>query len=240
MLTSRQQSLLLAALGIGLLVNPSAPGLHFGEGSVYRYEAAAVDYNQSAGLQVTDPETGQSITLDNVDDEIICEGFALRRACQFEYSVYDGANVSALPSRIGYSEYEFVYRNETFYRPTTVERAGDWYMRLDPVTDPDPLRYVADGGDLSPGAQSAIASGAVLTYRELPEANTLVREGGEYYTVYSTGVKRYWSGGSFCSSGGDGFCGTADSKRWTDSLLTLGSWVLGAALVGVALRSRDE
>lgn len=239
MLSSRRKSLLLLGLGIGLLVNPYAPGLHFGEGSVHRYDAAAVTYNQSAGLQTTDVETGRVLDLRSVDDEIICDGLALRRACQFEYSVYDGANVSSINRRIGYAQYAFVYLNDTLYRPTTVERSEEWYMSLDRVTEPDPLRYVADSDELSVGARTAISTGTVMTYRELPEATTLIRDDGQYYTLYTTGVKRYGSAGSVCSAGGDGFCSAADSKRWTDSLLTLGSWVIGLALVGFAVRSRD-
>lgn len=238
MVSARRKSFLFLVLGIGLLVNPYAPGLHVGDGSVYRYEAVAVTYDQSAGLQVTDPETGRDIQLRSVDDEILCEGPTIRRACQFEYSVYEGTNVSAIGRGIDSAQYEFVYLDEGFYRPTTVERAGEWYLTLERVTEPDPLRYVADSGRLSDGARQAITTGAVVTYQELPEANTLVRHDGQYYTLYTTGTKRYWGGGSFCS-GGEGFCSAADSKRWTDTALTFGSWAIGVALVVFAFRSRD-
>lgn len=239
MLSSRRKSLLLLILGIGLLVNPYAPGLHLGDGNVYQYEAATVTYEQPAGLQATDPETGRELHLRSVDDEIICEGPAIRRTCQFEYSVYKGTNVSSVGSSFGYAQYEFVYLNDTLYRPTTVERSGEWYMSLEQVTEPDPLRDIADSGVLSDSAHKAISTGTVMTYRELPEDNTLIRHDGQYYTLYTVGAKRYWGGGSTCSSGSDGFCSAADSKRWTDSLLTFGSWVIGVALVFFALRSRD-
>ncbi len=238
MLSSRRLSSLLLVVGIALLVNPYAPGLHFGDESVHRYEAAAVTYNESTGLQVSNLETGRELSLRSVDDDIVCVGPATQRICQFEYAVYDGKNVSAFGPG-GAVQYRFVYIDETLYRPTTVERAGESRMSLDRVTDSDPLRYVAKSGGLSKGARRTISAGAALTYRELPEDNTLVRHDGQYYTLYRTGVKHYGSGGSSCSSGGDGFCSAADSKRWTDSLVTLGSWVTGAALVVFAFRQRE-
>jgi hypothetical protein len=236
MLSSHRRSSLLLIVGILLLVNPYAPGLHLGDGSVHRYEAATVTYNESAGLHVTDPETGRELSPSSVDDDIICTG-SIGRVCQFEYAVYEGTNVSATPGE--YADYQFVYLNETLYRPTTVPRERQLRMSLDRVTGSDPLRDVATSGGLSEGARSVISTGSVLTYRELPEEGTLVRHDGQYYTLYEAGVKHYGGGGSFCGSSGDGFCGAADSKRWVDSLLTLGSWGIGAALVVFAFRSRD-
>jgi hypothetical protein len=233
---------LLFSFGIVLLINPYAPGIHFaevhgGEESVYRYEAATVTYNESTidkGLQMTEPETGRELSLRSVDDEIICDGFANERLCQFEYNVYDGTNVSGMGDT---SSYQFVYLSGALYRPTTVERQGGPQMSLNRVTDTDPLRHVADSGPLSGGARKAISSGSVMTYERLPEENTLVRHDGQYYTFYTTGFTEFsgsWSSGSSCSSSGEGFCSAAVSKRWTDALLTLCSWAIGAALVVVS------
>jgi hypothetical protein len=241
MLSSFGKSVLLLILGIGLLVNPYAPGIHHGQGSVYRYETAAVSYDQSDGLQVTNPKTGKQFQLQDVDDEIVCYGHATQRLCQFEYAVYNGSNISSLSENFGASHYQYVYFYNTLFRPTNVKQNGEWYMSLEQVNESDPLRNVAEQGVLSDGARTAIKSGSVMTYRELPEDDTLVLHNGQYYTFYKSGSKQYSrNGGSFCSSGGDGFCSDADTKRLTDTLLTLGSLVLGVALVVSAFWSRRQ
>jgi hypothetical protein len=195
-----------------------------------------VTYNESAGLHVTDPEAGRELSPPSVDDDIICTR-SIGRICQFEYAVYEDTNVSANPGE--YTDYQFVYLNETLYRPTTIVHERQLQMSLDRVTESDPLRDVATRGRISEGARSAISSGSVLTYHELPEDGTLVRHDGQYYTLYAAGVIQYGIGGSSCASSGDGFCVAADTKRWTDSLLTLVSWGIGVALVVFAFRSRD-
>lgn len=226
---------LAAAVGLALLVNPFAPGVHLGDGSVYRYEAASVEYRQDEGLRVTSVRTGDAVDQVSVDDEIVCVGSGLRRTCRFEYHLLDGGNVSSYPPSFAEARYEFVYANDRLYRPTAVERGGDWYAALEPVTDSDPLRYVADSSGVPSAERRLVEEGRTLTYGELPHGDQLIEVDGEYYTIYATAAKTYSGGGSFCSSGGEGFCGAADNKRLVDSALTLASWLAG---LGFLVRAR--
>lgn len=231
----KSKTFLALVVGLALLFNPFVPGVHLGDGDVYQYEAAEVEYGNETGLQVTSVQTGDSLDTLSVDDEILCTGSGLQRACRFEYHVLDGGNVSAYPHSFGYANYEFVYANDRFYRPESVERDGDWYMALEPVDDPDPLRYVAES-DVPRVERELAEDGRVRTYRELPHDDQLIEVGGEYYTIYTTAGKSYSGTGSFCSSSGEGFCGAADTKRWVDTALTLGSWLAGLWLVARAWR----
>lgn len=223
-------------LGFALLFNPFVPGIHFGDGSVYQYEAASVEYHQDGSLSVTSVRTGEALERVPLDDEITCFGGGLRRACQFEYYVLDGGNVSSYPRSFGNARYEFVYVNQQLYRPTSVERGGDWYMALEPVNDSDPLRFAVAETEIPSVERRLVADGRVLTYGELPHAGQLIEVGGEYYTLYSTASKSYSGGGSFCASSGKGFCGAADRKRLVDSALTVASWLAGLGLLALAQR----
>jgi hypothetical protein len=240
MLNTNRKLYLILIFGIVLLVNPYVPGVHLGDGSVHKYEAKTVTYNESAGLQVTDPETGRELSLRDVDDDILCDSFDDRYLCEFGYTVIDGFG-----ERVGHPD-QFVYLNQTLYRSDTDRNfRGEPPLRLvrvDESRTPDPLQHVAKHGDLSGGAEKAISTGSVLTYRELPEEDTLIRHDSTYYKLSKTGISR-WDGfggtGEFCSSNSADFCDAAGSKRLIDSLLTLGSWAIGFALVVFAFQSRD-
>jgi hypothetical protein len=231
------KTLLAVLLGLTLLLNPFVPGVHLADGSVYRYEAASVEYQQDGSLFVTSVRTGDAVGRIPLDDEIVCFGGSLRRSCQFEYHVLDGGNVSSHPRPFVSTRYEFVYANGRLYRPSSVERDGDWYAALDPVNESDPLGTVAARSGIPPVERRLVESGRVLAYGELPHDDRLIEVGDEYYTLYATASKSYSGVSSICSSGGDGFCGAADRKRVADSVLTLSSWLAG---LWILYRARGE
>lgn len=233
----KSKTFLTVVVGLALLLNPLVPGVHFDGGSMYRYEAASVEYEQNESLSVTSVRTGEPVEQVSVDDEIACLETGLSRACQFEYHVLDGGNVSSYPRSFAEARYDFVFADGRLYRPTSVERGGDWYAALEPVEDSDPLRYVAARTDIPSAERRLVEEGRVVTYGELPHADQLVEVGGEYYTIYATAAKSFSGGGSFCSSSGRGFCEAANRKRRVDSALTLASWLAGLWLVVRGWRS---
>lgn len=160
--------------------------------------------------------------------------------CAFEAAVLEGADVPTDRGEISRAHYSYVYLDDTFYEPTVMVRDEGSFAALEPVTDSDPLARVVMEGDLSAPARVAISGEQVLVHGELAEANRLVRYEGAYYTIYQSGSKRYGSVGSFCASSGEGFCDDADTKRWVDTLLTLGSRLLGGVLLVGAYRLRWE
>lgn len=231
----------LVLVGIGLLVNPIVPGIHVGDGSVYRYEAARVTYNGTDGLAVVDVAGGEAPAGIDIDDDVVCErGVTTARVCAFEAAVLDGTDVPTHRGEVSRADYSYVYLDDTFYEPTVEERDDGPYAALEPVTESDPLERIAMEGDLSAPARAAISGEQVLVHEELTEANRLIRNEGTYYTIYRSAHKRYGSRGSFCASNGEGFCDAADTKRWVDTLLTLGSRVLGGVLLVAAFRLRWE
>lgn len=234
------KTFLVILVGLALLLNPFVPGVHLGDGSVYRYEAASVEYQDDGSLSVTSVRTGEALDRVSVDDEIVCAGENLRRICRFEYHVLDGGNVSAYPESFGSARYDFVYVDQRLYRPTSVERDGDWYAALEPVSDSDPLRFPAAQSGISSVERRLVESGRVRTYDELPHGDQLIEVDGEYYTLYRTASRTYSGGGSRCVSSGAGFCEEASRKRLVDSALTVASWVAGLGCFVLARRRMTE
>lgn len=229
----------LVIVGIGLVVNPVVPGIHVGDGSVHRYEAAQVTYDSTSGLQAVDVSGGEAPAGLEIDDDVVCErGADLARVCTFERAVLDGANLTApRPDSVG-TRYRYVYLNDTLYEPTVERRDGELYVALESETGADPLENIAHDGDLPGPVRAAISGDRVLVHGELALENELVRYDDAYYTIYGSGVKHYGSTGSFCASRGEGFCTEADWKRRVDTLLTLGSRLLGSVLLVGAYRLR--
>ncbi|WP_135851570.1 hypothetical protein [Halorussus salinus] len=234
------KTFLVILVGLALLFNPFVPGLHLGDGSVYRYEAASVEYHDDGSLSVTSVRTGDAIEQVSLDDEIACFDGSLRRLCRFEYHVLDGGNVSAYPESFGSARYDFVYLKQRLYRPTSVERDGDWYAALEPVNESDPLRFPAAESGISSVERRLVESGRVLTYEELPHDDQLIEVEDEYYTLYKTASRTYSSGGSRCVSSGAGFCEKAGRKRLVDSVLTVASWLAGLGFLSLARRRTVE
>lgn len=220
--------------GLALLANPFVPGVHLGDGEVYRYEAAHVEY-ENGSLTATSVRTGAVRDHLPIDDEIICTRLGINRRCQFEYHVLNGGNVSTVG--IGGARYEFAYLGERLYRPSSVGGRHEARMTLEPVNDSDPLSAVAARDHLPAAERELVESGRIKTYDELPHENQLIAVGGEYYTVYPTAHRSFYGGGSACSSSGNGFCAAASQKRIVDTGLTLASWLAGLWLL-VRVRKR--
>ncbi|SHG99920.1 hypothetical protein [Halobaculum gomorrense] len=221
---------LLLVVEIALLVNPAVPGVHVGEGEVTRYEAARVSYDDADGLRIVDVSSGEPRELVDVDDDIGCEELG-GRVCQFERAVLDGTDIGGPDPFLTEAQYTYVYFNDTLYGQTATDGPNGTTAALEPVTDDDPLGRIALTGDYSPSVRRAIDGETVLVYGELSVENQLIEHEGAYYTVLPTAGKRYGGGGSFCASSGEGFCEAADAKRTTDTLLTLGSRLLGGLLL---------
>ncbi|WP_158057759.1 hypothetical protein [Halorussus halophilus] len=216
--------------GLALLFNPFVPGIHIGDGDVYRYEAAQVEYQDDGSLQATSVRSGEVRENLPIDDEIICTRLGVSRRCQFEYHVLNGGNVSTIG--IGGARYEYAYLGGRLYRPDSVGERGDERMTLEPVNDSDPLASVATQ-DTSSTERRLVNEGRIKTYRELPHEEQLVEVDGEYYTIYATAHRSFYGlgGASRCVSSGDGFCESANQKRLVDTGLTLASWLAGLWLL---------
>lgn len=229
---SAQRSFVLLLVGVALLVNPFVPGVHVGSGAVYEYEAATVEYAAGEGFQLRYVRTGQRLESVPVDDQIVCEDDREWRRCALEFFVQQNGGVPAYASAgLQYpGRYELVLLGDRLYEPVTVERGDSAYLSLDPVNDSDPLRRVART-DLSRVERRAVESGRVVTYRNLPRTDQLLRVSGDYYVVRQTARKRYTWGRDNCFSSGEGFCSAADWKRWTDTALTLATRLAGLLLV---------
>lgn len=219
-------------VGLALLLNPLVPGVHLGSGTVYRYEAATVEYAAGQGFDLRYVRTGRRLEPVAVDDQIACEDWRDRWFCRVATSVERNGGVPAhasaglrFPSR-----YEFVLLDGRLYRPTTTERSEKGYLTLEPANESDPLRAVA-GTDLSAVEERAVESGRVVTYRRLRRTDQLLRHEGDYYVVRRTARKEYTRGRDSCHGSPDGFCDAADWKRRTDTALTLGSRLAGVVLV---------
>lgn len=220
---------LLLLVGVALLLNPVVPGVHLGEGEVTRYEAARVTYDDAEGLRVVDVSSGERLRFVDVDG-IQCEEL-WGRVCHFEHAVLEGAEVRGpADSPLTDAPYTYVYLDDTLYRQTAVEGEEGATAALEPA-DEDPLGRIAMAGDYSRPVGRAIDGETVVVHGELDVEGRLLEHEGAYYTVHATASKRYGGGGSFCASNGEGFCETADAKRTTDTLLTLGSRVLGGLLL---------
>lgn len=68
---TRLASSVLVLVGIGLLVNPVVPGIHVGDGSVHRYEAARVTYDGTNGLQTVGVGGGDAPAGNDIDDDVV-------------------------------------------------------------------------------------------------------------------------------------------------------------------------
>jgi hypothetical protein len=229
---SEWTSFVLLLVGFALLLNPLVPGVHIGSETVYEYEAVSVEYEQGEGLNLTNVQSGQQLEPLSVDDEIVCEADWDRRLCRLERFVQQNGSVPGYVSA-GFhypSDYEFVYLDEQFYRPTTIDRCGGSHLALESVNDSDPLREVART-DLTRLERRVVESGSVVTYRKLSREDQLLRVDADYYFVYQTARKRYSGGRDNCHSSGDGFCSNADWKRRIDTALTLGSRLVGLVLL---------
>lgn len=225
-------SFALLVAGLALLLNPLVPGVHLGSETVYRFEAASVDYTADEGLELRSVPDGDRLVGLQVDDEILCEDRQDWWTCRLASFVQQNGTVPGYASA-GASfpdQFEFVYLADRFYRPTTVDRGGETRLALDPVNDSDPLEEMATT-DLPTVERQAIESGRVVTYRNVVHRNQLLRADGEYFVVYRTARKRFTRGNDRCIGTGDGFCDAADWKRRTDTALTLGSWLAGFALL---------
>lgn len=229
---SEWKTFVLLLVGLALLLNPLVPGVHLGSGTVYRYDAASVNYTSGDGLELRYVETGQRLEPVAVDDEIACEDRPERWFCRVAVHVLRNGSVPAYASaRASFPEQsEFVYLDSRFYRPTTVERGGEAYLALDSVNDSDPLREVA-ATDRTSLERRVIESGSVVTYNRLQREDQLLRADGRYFVLRRTARKRYTRGWNDCLGTGDGFCEAADWKRRIDTALTLASWLAGFALV---------
>lgn len=227
-----RKSFVILALGLALLVNPWVPGVHFGSGTVYEYEAVSVEYAPDEGLELRGVQSGREKEPLPVDGKIVCEDRDDRWLCQVAYFVQQNGTVPGYASA-GFdfhSVHEFVYLGGQFYRPTTVERGEQAHLALEPVDDADPLREVATT-DLTVREREAVESGHVVTYRRLSREHQLLRFDDGYYFVYQTAHKEYGGPRASCVSSGRGFCEDADWKRRTDSAVTLVSRLVGLTLV---------
>ena len=226
------KSYALFLAGVALVLNPFVSGVHVGDGSVYRYDAAAVDYADGEGLELRHVRTGERLERLPVDDEILCKDRLDRRACRLESYVRQNGTVPARAEYgVGYpSRYEYVLLDGRFYRQVTVDRDGWAHFALDPVNDSSPLEAVAATA-LTSLERNVVDSGRVVSYRNLTRRNQLLKVDGEYYVVYRSGFSRYGGPHASCHSNGDGFCDAADWKRRIDTALTAGSRLLGLVLL---------
>ncbi len=198
--------------------------------SVYQYTAFEVDHDNDE-LVLTNAATGRerrgsSATETNVDERIACLP-AYVRECTFEYlAIEENRTVDGVGS-----EHDFVYLDGTFYG--IVEASPGSLAYGYERTDADAaFEYLAmDAAGLTDDERTAVERGRVITTHPLPNANRIVEHDGTYYTILETGVKSYGEGGSFCSSGGDGFCSAANDKRWDTRLRRAGLGLLG--LLGI-------
>jgi len=198
--------------------------------SVYQYTAFEVDHDDDE-LVLTNAATGRErsgsrATKTNVDDRIACLPDHVRE-CTFEYRAIEG---NRTVDGVG-SQHDFVYLDGTFYGiaeagPGSLEYG---YERTDAAAAFEHLAI--DSAGLTDAERTAVERGRVLTTHPLPNANRIVEYDGTHYTILQTGVKSYGEGGSFCSSGGDGFCSAANDKRWDTRLRRAGLGLLG--LLGV-------
>jgi len=138
-------SLVLLAVGLALLLNPLVPGVHLGSGTVYEYSAVSVQYANETGLELKGVDDGQPKEPLPVDDEIVCEYHWARWMCRVLYSVQQNGPVpgGASAGFDFHEEFGLVYLDDRFFRPTTVDRADEAHLALEPVNDADPLRAVA-------------------------------------------------------------------------------------------------
>lgn len=223
---------LLVVLGVALVWVASTTG-GVATNAAYEYTAYEVEHADGE-LRLTNARTGRTVEgaraeKRNVDERIVCLPSHTRQ-CSFERRALDG-NLSV--EGIG-SEYRYAYRDGEFYRIESRPLGEYEHERTDPA---DAFAELAvDSDRLSPGERDAVESGRTVSTREFANTNRLVRRGDTYYTIFTTARKSYGSGGSFCSSSGNGFCGDADSLRWKLRLRSVGIGLLGA--VGVLVGAR--
>lgn len=215
---------LLLVLGVALVwVAFAAGGVE--TNAVYEYTAYEVEHADGE-LSVTNTHTkrtrdGIRAGHTNIDERIACLPSHTRQ-CSFERRALDG-NISV--EGVG-SDYRYVYLDGEFYRITS-EPLGEFEHERTDATEAF-AELSVDSDRLHPDERDAIESGRAITTHEFAHTNRLVEYDGAYYTLLTTAQKSYGSGGSFCSSSGDGFCGDADTLRWKLRLRQLGLGVLGA------------
>ncbi|WP_134670782.1 hypothetical protein [Halorussus marinus] len=224
-------SVAVLAAGLALLLNPLVPGVHLGSDAVYEYSAVSVEYESGTGLELRGVDDGAEKEPLPVDDEIACEAHWNRWTCGVFGAVQRNGPVpgGASAGVDFHAEFRLVALGDRFFRPTTVDRAGEAQLALEPVTDSDPLRMVATS-DLRPRERRAVESGRIVTYRLLARTNQLLQFDGGYYFVHRTGHKEYGGERTHCVASGGDFCSDADWKRRTDSTVTLGSRLAGLLL----------
>jgi hypothetical protein len=231
---------LYVIVGVALLASTFAlPGWHLDD-DVYRYEAVEVRHD-GTGVTANYVETGVDAPLSDIDQNLLCLGSIPSRQCELEYALFEG-EIAARTSPVDNSRYQYVYLDGHFYEPTYVERANGTFMTHERVAAENVFDAVAvSGARLSADERRVIRSGAMLSYRQLEHTNHLVEVDGEYYAILRDATRRYDVDGGTCASDGDGFCQTANRKRWTDSLVTAAVFVagLGALLAGLR-RHRGE
>lgn len=223
---------LLLVLGVALVwIAFSAGGVE--TDTAYEYTAYEVEHTDGE-LVATNARTGR--TVDgvraeklNLDERIVCLPSHTRQ-CRFERRALDGT-LSA--EAIG-SDYRYVYLDGEFHRITSKPLGEFEHERTDAAEAFADL--AVDSDRLHPAERDAIENGREISTRAFANTNRLVHHDGAYYTILTTAQKSYGSGGSFCSSSGDGFCGDADSLRWTLRIRSFGIGVLGA--VGIVVGAR--
>ncbi|WP_327052557.1 hypothetical protein [Halomicrococcus gelatinilyticus] len=231
------RAVLYVLAGVALLASTFVlPGWHLDD-DVYRYEAVEVSHD-GAGVTAHYVETGADAPLSDIDQNLLCLGSIPSRQCELEYALFEG-EIETRTSPVDNSRYQYVYLDGHFYEPTYVERANGTFMTHERVPAENVFGAVAvSGARLSADERRVIRSGSMLTYRQLEHANHLVEVDGEYYAILRDATRRDVGDGGTCVSDGDGFCQTANRKRWTDSLLTAAVVVAGLGALLAGLRRR--
>ena len=214
---------LLLVLGLALVWVAFSAG---GEtDTVYQYTAYEVEHADGE-LTATNVHTGRTregirVEHMNIDERIVCLPSHTRQ-CSLERQALDG-NVSAKGTG---SDYRYVYLDGEFHRITS-ESMGEFRHERTDATEAF-AELSVDSDRLRPAERATIETGRTITTRAFANTNRLVEHDGAYYTLLATAQKSYGSGGSFCSSSGDGFCRDASVLRWKSRLYPVGVGILGA------------
>lgn len=228
----RSGALFLLLLVLGIAVLWSAGGIGGPETTVQQYTAFAVAH-EDGELVLTDVGTGEerrgsSASTTNVDEDIVCLPTGTRE-CILASKEYDGEINSTGAS----STFHYAYLDDEFYRIRATNEFEFEYERTDAS---DAFAAVAvDSNRLTTPGRDVLEEGETISTQPVQQTNQLVEHDGRYYTILQTGSKVYGDSGSFCSSGGDGFCERADAERWGNWLWTRGLGILGIVVGGGGL-----
>lgn len=222
---SRSGALFLLLLVLGIAVLWSAGSIGGSETNVQQYTAFAVTH-EDGKLVLTDVDTGEerrgiTASTTNIDEDIVCLPTGTRE-CTFALKEYNGEINSSGPP----STFHYAYFDNEFYRLTPTADFEFEYERTDASNAFAALAL--DSNRLTELERDVVEDGKTISTRPIPHTNQLVEYDGQYYTILQTGSKEYGNSGSFCSSGGDGFCDRADTERSGNSILNVGFWILGA------------